>query len=94
MKDLGTKMDDVTMVTLTEFGRRVEENGSEGVDHGYATSVMLAGNGVKGGSVKLSGAWPTLADGALVDGDLDVTTDYRIVLRRSCRSGAGCRRAT
>ena len=81
MKDLGTKMDDVTMVTLTEFGRRVEENGSKGVDHGYATSVMLAGNGVKGGSVKLSGAWPTLADGALVDGDLDVTTDYRIVLK-------------
>ena len=42
-------MDDVTMVTLTEFGRRVEENGIHGVDHGYATSVMLAGNGVKGG---------------------------------------------
>ena len=49
MKDLGTKMDDVTMVTLTEFGRRTEENDSAGVDHGYATAVMLAGNGVKGG---------------------------------------------
>ena len=81
MKDLGSKMDDVTIVTLTEFGRRIEENDSAGVDHGYATSVMLAGNGVKGGSVKLSGPWPTLANGALVDGDLNVTTDYRYVLR-------------
>ena len=60
MQDLGSKMDDVTIVTLTEFGRRVEENDSAGVDHGYATSVMLAGNGVKGGSVKLSGAMADL----------------------------------
>jgi uncharacterized protein (DUF1501 family) len=81
MTDLGSRMDDVTIVTLTEFGRRVEENDSAGVDHGYATSVLLAGNGVKGGSVKLSGPWPTLAKGALVDGDLNVTTDYRTVLR-------------
>lgn len=81
MQDLGAKMDDVTVVTLTEFGRRVEENDSAGVDHGYATSVMLAGNGVKGGSVKMTGAWPTLSEEALVDGDLAVTTDYRTVLR-------------
>lgn len=81
MTDLGSKMDDVTIVTLTEFGRRVEQNESAGVDHGYATSVFLAGNGVKGGKVALSGPWPTLADGALVDGDLAVTTDYRTVLR-------------
>jgi uncharacterized protein (DUF1501 family) len=79
MTDLGSKMDDVTVVTLTEFGRRVEENDSAGVDHGYATSVFLAGNGVKGGSVK--GTWPTLASAALEDGDLAVTTDYRKILR-------------
>ncbi len=93
MQDLGSKMDDVTVVTLTEFGRRAEDNTSEGLDHGYATAVMLAGNGVKGGSVKMSGAWPTLADGALVDGDLDVTTDYRIVLKeilsKRCRVSSG-----
>ncbi len=93
MQDLGPKMDDVTVVTLTEFGRRAEDNTSEGLDHGYATAVMLAGNGVKGGSVKMSGPWPTLDDGALVDGDLDVTTDYRIVLKeilsKRCRVSAG-----
>ena len=81
MTDLGNKMDDVTVVTLTEFGRRAQDNDSAGLDHGYGTAVMLAGNGVKGGSVKMSGPWPTLAKGALVDGDLDVTTDYRTVLR-------------
>ena len=99
MKDLGTKMDDVTMVTLTEFGRRIEENDSAGVDHGYATSVMLAGNGVKGGmrggKAVMLGAegWPTLAKGALVDGDLKVTADYRLVLKeilsKRCRVSAG-----
>ncbi len=82
MTDLGSAMDDVTVVTLTEFGRRTEDNDSFGVDHGYGTAVLYAGGGVKGGAVKLSdGTWPTLAKGALVDGDLAVTTDYRVVLR-------------
>ena len=78
--DLGSGMDDVTLVTLTEFGRRAEENGDHGVDHGYGTAVLMMGGGVNGGQVRLSGAWPTLADGALVDGDLNATTDYRSVL--------------
>jgi uncharacterized protein (DUF1501 family) len=93
--DLGpTKMNDVTLVTLTEFGRRAQENGDHGVDHGYGTAVMLMGGGVVGGQVHLSGPWPTLADGALVDGDLNATTDYRSVLAeilsKRCRvSSAG-----
>ena len=90
MTDLGSMMNDVTIVTLTEFGRRTQENDSAGVDHGYATAVMYAGGGVKGGSVK--GTWPTLAKAASVDGDLNVTTDYRTVLReilsQRCRVSA------
>ncbi len=91
--DLGSGMDDVTLVTLTEFGRRAEENGDHGVDHGYGTAVMMMGGGVNGGQVHLSGAWPTLAHGALVDGDLNATTDYRSilseVLSKRCGVSAG-----
>jgi len=91
--DLGTRMNDVTLVTLTEFGRRAEENGDHGVDHGYGTAVMLLGGGVAGGQVHLSGPWPTLADPALIDGDLNATTDYRSVLSeilsKRCRVSSG-----
>jgi uncharacterized protein (DUF1501 family) len=76
--DLGPLMDGVTLVSLTEFGRRVEENGSGGTDHGYGQAVMLLGGGVKGGQVH--GTWPGLADNDLIDGDLDSTTDYRNLL--------------
>ena len=80
--DLGTAtMQNVTVITLTEFGRRIEENGSGGVDHGYGTAVLMLGGGVNGGQVHLAGdAWPGLDDAALVDGDLQVTADYRTVL--------------
>ena len=71
-------MNEVTLVTLTEFGRRAEENGSGGVDHGYGQAVFLLGGGVKGGQVH--GIWPGLADDDLVDGDLDGVNDYRRVL--------------
>ena len=76
--DLGNGMSDVTLVTLTEFGRRVEENGSGGTDHGFGQAVFLMGNGVKGGQVH--GTWPGLAPNQLIDGDLDATTDYRNLL--------------
>jgi uncharacterized protein (DUF1501 family) len=76
--DLGTALADVTLVTLTEFGRRVEENGSGGTDHGFGQAVLMMGGGVKGGQVH--GAWPGLAPADLIDGDLDATTDYRLVL--------------
>ncbi len=76
--DLGPRLGGVTLVTLSEFGRRVEENGSGGADHGHGNAVLLLGGGVAGG--KVHGRWPGLSDAALVDGDLAGTTDYRQVL--------------
>ena len=58
--DLGPQMNGVTLVSLTEFGRTVRENGSGGTDHGYGHAVMLMGGGVKGGQVH--GQWPGLAE--------------------------------
>lgn len=76
--DLGGKFNDVTVVTLTEFGRSLVENGSGGVDHGHGQAVLLLGGGVQGGQVH--GPWPTLEGPALVGGDLAGTTDYRQIL--------------
>jgi uncharacterized protein (DUF1501 family) len=89
--DLGTSaMNDVSLVTLTEFGRRAEENGSGGVDHGFGQAVLLLGGGMRGGHVH--GAWPGLADPDLVDGDLDGVNDYRKVLaellEKRCEAGS------
>ena len=88
--DLGPRIADVTLVTLTEFGRRVEENGSGGTDHGFGQVVLMLGGGVKGGQVH--GAWPGLGEDRLVDGDLNGTTDYRLllaeVLEKRCRAGS------
>jgi uncharacterized protein (DUF1501 family) len=75
--DLGPLMDSVTLVTISEFGRRVEENMSSGVDHGWGNAMFVLGGNVVPG---LHGTWPGLADAALVQGDLAVTTDYRAVL--------------
>jgi uncharacterized protein (DUF1501 family) len=76
--DLGPLMDGVTVVTLSEFGRRVAENGSGGTDHGHGNAVLMLGGGINGGQVH--GRWPGLDAGALMDGDLAGTTDYRLVL--------------
>ncbi len=76
--DLGPGMPGVNLVTLSEFGRRVGENGSGGVDHGHGNAVFLLGAGVAGGQVL--GRWPGVAPGALDDGDLAATTDYRTIL--------------
>ncbi len=77
--DLGpSQMGTTTVVTLTEFGRRAEENGSGGVDHGFGQAVFLLGGGIKGGQVH--GAWPGLAPADLIDGDLNGVNDYRLVL--------------
>jgi uncharacterized protein (DUF1501 family) len=88
--DLGGAMGDVTVITLTEFGRRIEENGSGGTDHGFGQSVFLLGGGVRGGQVH--GTWPGIAPADLIDGDLDATTDYRTllatVLERRCGASA------
>ncbi|MDF9715288.1 DUF1501 domain-containing protein [Nocardioides sp. ChNu-153] len=74
--DLGALGDKVTLVTLSEFGRRVRENDNYGLDHGYGNVMLLAGAGVRGG--RYLGSWPGLTDTA--DADLLVTTDYRSVL--------------
>jgi uncharacterized protein (DUF1501 family) len=77
--DLGTDgLANVTLLTLSEFGRRVAENGSKGVDHGHGNAMLLLGGGVRGGTVY--GRWPGLAPAALAAGDLAATTDYRAVL--------------
>ena len=83
--DLGPEAGRVTVVTLSEFGRRLTENGSRGVDHGYGNAVLALGAGVKGGKY-YSRDWPTLGSGKQVDGDLAVTTDYRSVLMEILRS--------
>ncbi|HEY6794828.1 MAG TPA: DUF1501 domain-containing protein [Kineosporiaceae bacterium] len=77
-KDLGPELDRVVLVTLTEFGRRVAENGSGGLDHGLGSAMLVLGGHVVGG--KVHGTWPGLDDGDLVDGALAATTDYRSVL--------------
>jgi uncharacterized protein (DUF1501 family) len=77
--DLGPAgMAGVTLLTLSEFGRRVGENGSGGVDHGHGNAMILLGGGVAGGTVY--GSWRGLAPADLDDGDLPGTTDYRSVV--------------
>jgi len=76
-KDLGTFLDTTTLVTISEFGRRVEENQSGGVDHGWGNVMMVLGGHVV---PAVHGTWPGLADANLTNGDLTVTTDYRAVL--------------
>jgi uncharacterized protein (DUF1501 family) len=76
--DLGTHQDDVVLMTMTEFGRTVRENGSGGTDHGHGSCLFVVGNQVAGGRVH--GQLPSLTDGALYEGrDLQVTTDFRAV---------------
>jgi uncharacterized protein (DUF1501 family) len=77
--DLGNRFADVTLVTLSEFGRSLTENGSGGVDHGHGQAVLMLGGGVQGGQVH--GTWPTLEPDARDEaGDLVGTTDYRQLL--------------
>ena len=72
-------MRDVVVVTLTEFGRTVRENGNRGTDHGHASVSFVMGGAVRGGRVH--GRWPGLRDGDLYEGrDLAVTTDFRDLL--------------
>lgn len=78
--DLGTAANRVTVVTISEFGRRVEQNGSggeAGVDHGYGNAMLLLGAGVNGGDVR--GSWSSVQNN-LDDGDVGLSNDYRHVL--------------
>jgi uncharacterized protein (DUF1501 family) len=75
-QDLGDKMADVVVLTMSEFGRTVAENGNRGTDHGHATAMLVFGGGVRGGRVY--GRWPGLDRHQLFEGrDLAVTTDFR-----------------
>jgi uncharacterized protein (DUF1501 family) len=79
LQDMGTGMRRVTVIVMTEFGRRLQENSGLGTDHGRAGAMLLLGGGIRGGQV--FGRWPGLADEQLEPpGDVRVTTDYRDVL--------------
>jgi uncharacterized protein (DUF1501 family) len=78
-QDLGDRMADVTVVTMSEFGRTANENGNRGTDHGHANAMFVMGGDIHGG--KVHGVWPGLAREQLYEGrDLNVTTDFRDVL--------------
>ena len=83
VKRLG-RADEVAVMMFTEFGRRVEENGSLGTDHGTATPMFIFGKGIKGG---LHGQHPSLTD--LDDGNLKMTTDFRRVYATAIQEWLG-----
>jgi uncharacterized protein (DUF1501 family) len=77
-RDLGPRMDDVVILTMSEFGRTARENGNRGTDHGHANAMFVIGNSVRGGRVY--GEWPGLRSDQLNEGrDLALTTDFRDV---------------
>src|SRR6185436_1009995 len=89
-KDMGDRMSDVVVLTLTEFGRTVRENGNRGTDHGHAGVSFVMGGPVRGG--KLHGRWPGLAQEQLYEGrDLAMTTDFRDLLGEILSSHMGVR---
>jgi uncharacterized protein (DUF1501 family) len=78
VQDLGNRMSDVTVLTMSEFGRTARQNGNGGTDHGHATSMFVIGGDVKG--KKVHGKWPGLEPEQLNEGrDLALTTDFRSV---------------
>jgi uncharacterized protein (DUF1501 family) len=78
-QDMGDRMQDIVVVTMSEFGRTAKENGNRGTDHGHANCMFVMGGDVKGGHVY--GKWPGLADHQLNEGrDLALTTDFRSVI--------------
>jgi uncharacterized protein (DUF1501 family) len=86
--DLGDRMADTVIATMSEFGRTAAENGTRGTDHGHGNVMLLAGGGVRGGVVH--GRWPGLRDEARFESrDLAVTTDFRDVLTEVVRHHLG-----
>ncbi len=89
-RDLGDSAENVTLVTMSEFGRTARENGTGGTDHGHANAMFVLGGQVKGG--KVYGRWPGLANGQLNEGrDLAVTTDFRQVLGEAVAKTIGAK---
>jgi uncharacterized protein (DUF1501 family) len=88
--DMGADAENVTLVTMSEFGRTARQNGTGGTDHGHANVIFVLGGQVKGG--KVYGRWPGLADEQLNEGrDLTVTTDFRRVLGEAAYKTLGSR---
>jgi uncharacterized protein (DUF1501 family) len=87
-QDLGDRMEDVVVVTMSEFGRAAKENGDRGTDHGHANAMFVMGGPVQGG--KVYGRWPGLAPEQLYENrDLALTTDFRDVLSEAVYSHLG-----
>ena len=81
-------MDDVVILTMSEFGRTARENGNRGTDHGHANAMFVLGNSVRGG--KVYGPWPGLKNDQLYEGrDLALTTDFRDVFAEVARKHLG-----
>jgi uncharacterized protein (DUF1501 family) len=90
-QDMGDEAENVTLVTMSEFGRTARQNGTGGTDHGHANVMFVLGGQVRGG--KVYGTWPGLADEHLNEGrDLVVTTDFRRVLGEAAYKTLGVRR--
>jgi len=88
--DMGDRMENVAVVTMTEFGRTARENGNRGTDHGHASVSFVLGGPVRGGQVH--GRWPGLAAEHLYEGrDLAVTTDFRDLLSEVLARHLGAR---
>lgn len=86
--DLGPRMDDVVLLTMSEFGRTARENGSRGTDHGHGNAMLVFGNSVRGG--KVYGDWRGLKNDQLYEGrDLAVTTDFRDVFAEAAYKHLG-----
>ena len=89
--DLGDRMGDVVILTMSEFGRMARENGNRGTDHGHAGAMFVIGGGVRGGRVH--GRWPGLAPEQLHEGrDLALTTDFRSVFSEVASKHLGAKR--
>jgi uncharacterized protein (DUF1501 family) len=87
-QEMGDRMEDIVLVTMSEFGRTAAENGNGGTDHGHGSFMMVIGGPVRGG--KVYGKWPGLEKEQLFEGrDLAVTTDYRDVLSELVRGHLG-----
>jgi uncharacterized protein (DUF1501 family) len=88
IKDMGDRMADIVLVTMSEFGRTAREDGNAGTDHGHGNVMMVLGGNVRGG--KVYGKWPGLEQEQLFEGrDLAVTTDFRDVLGEIVKDHVG-----
>ena len=87
-RDMGDRMEDIVVVTMSEFGRTAAESGNSGTDHGHGNVMFVLGGPVNGG--KVFGTWPGLQPEQLYQRrDLEVTTDFRAVLGELVRGHVG-----